>query len=53
MITQGEGLFDLEAPVKILHAIDSRVAYGTDGDEACLPTIEKINQACEDLHNDY
>jgi pyruvate/2-oxoglutarate/acetoin dehydrogenase E1 component len=42
-------LFDyLDAPVKVLHAQDCRVAYGTDGDEICLPqTLEVINAALE------
>ncbi|MFQ5453867.1 MAG: thiamine pyrophosphate-dependent enzyme, partial [Candidatus Zixiibacteriota bacterium] len=38
VITNGEGLFYLEAPVKLVTAIDARVAYGVDGDNACLPT---------------
>ena len=35
-------LYSLEAPVKTLTAIDARVAYGVDGDEACLPTVDKV-----------
>ncbi len=44
-----EHLFDyLDAPVKVLHAQDCRVAYGTDGDEICLPqTLEVIDAAYE------
>lgn len=53
VITSGEGLFHLEAPVKLLTAIDSRVAYGVDGDNACLPNVEKIVAAVEDLHDKY
>lgn len=53
VITKGEGLFHLEAPVKLLTAIDARVAYGVDGDEACLPTVEKIIAGVEELHSDY
>ncbi len=53
IITSGEGLFDLEAPVKLVTAIDSRVAYGMDGDAACLPTVAKIVDAIEDLYNNY
>ena len=53
VITGGEGLFSLEAPVKLLTAIDARVAYGVDGDEACLPTVGKIVAAVEDLHDRY
>ncbi|MBI5267811.1 MAG: hypothetical protein HY851_11330 [candidate division Zixibacteria bacterium] len=53
IITSGEGLFSLEAPVKLLTAIDARVAYGVDGDEACLPTVPKIVAAVEELHDKY
>lgn len=53
IITQGEGLFHLTAPVKTLTAIDARVAYGMDGDEACLPSVDKIVAACEELVRNY
>ncbi|MDF1544468.1 MAG: thiamine pyrophosphate-dependent enzyme [bacterium] len=53
IVTRGEGMFFLEAPVKILTAIDARVAYGMDGDAACLPNVDKIVHEIEDLHNDY
>jgi 2-oxoisovalerate dehydrogenase E1 component len=53
VITRGEGLFTLEAPVKMVTAIDARVAYGVDGDNACLPTVDKIVAACEDVHHNY
>ena len=53
IITGGEALFHLEAPVKLLTAIDSRVAYGLDGDAACLPTVDKIVAAAEELHDKY
>ncbi len=53
VITSGEGLFHLEAPVRLLTAIDSRVAYGVDGDNACLPNVEKIVTAVEELHVNY
>ncbi len=53
VITRGEGLYHLEAPVKLVTAIDARVAYGVDGDNACLPTVDKIVAALEDLHNNY
>ena len=46
-------MFDLEAPVKLLTAIDARVSYGMDGDAASLPTVEKIVAAVEELHNNY
>ncbi len=53
VITGGEGIFDLEAPVKLVTAIDARVAYGVDGDSACLPTVDKIVAAIEELHKNY
>ncbi len=53
VITKGEGLYHLEAPIKLVTAIDARVAYGVDGDNACLPTVEKVTAALEDLHNNY
>jgi pyruvate/2-oxoglutarate/acetoin dehydrogenase E1 component len=53
VITRGEGLYHLEAPVKMVTAIDARVAYGVDGDNASLPTVDKISAAIEDLHDNY
>lgn len=53
IITRGEGIFHLEAPVKLVTAIDARVAYGMDGDAACLPTVDKIVAAVEDLYSNY
>lgn len=53
VITGGDALFHLEAPVKLVTAIDARVAYGMDGDEACLPTVDKITAAVEELHGGY
>ncbi|UCD64061.1 MAG: hypothetical protein JSW34_01120 [Candidatus Zixiibacteriota bacterium] len=53
IITRGEGLYHLEAPVKLVTAIDARVAYGVDGDNACLPNVDKITAAIEDLHDNY
>jgi 2-oxoisovalerate dehydrogenase E1 component len=50
IITGSEALFHLETPVKLLTAIDSRVAYGVDGDNACLPTVDKIVSAVEELN---
>jgi hypothetical protein len=38
---------------KLLTAIDARVAYGVDGDNACLPTVDKIVAAVEELHDNY
>lgn len=53
VITSGEGLFHLEAPVKLVTAIHARVAYGVDGDNACLPTVDKVVAAIEEIHNNY
>jgi 2-oxoisovalerate dehydrogenase E1 component len=45
-----KNLFDyLDAPVDVLHAVDSRVAYGHDGDNICLPNTEKIVDAARTL----
>lgn len=52
IITKGDGLFHLEAPISTVTAIDARVAYGVDGDNSCLPTVDKIVKAIEDL-NEY
>ncbi|HOP07207.1 MAG TPA: thiamine pyrophosphate-dependent enzyme [candidate division Zixibacteria bacterium] len=53
LITRGEGIFTLEAPVKLVTALDSRVAYGLDGDAICLPSVDKITEALEELHSKY
>jgi len=53
VITGGNALYHLEAPVKLVTAIDSRVAYGVDGDNACLPTVDKIVTAMTELHENY
>lgn len=53
VITRGDGIFHLEAPIKIVTAIEARVAYGVDGDAACLPTVDKIVAAAEELANNY
>jgi 2-oxoisovalerate dehydrogenase E1 component len=43
-------LFDyLDAPVKILHAADCRVAYGKEGDEICLPQTTEVVEKAEEL----
>ncbi|MFH1686158.1 MAG: thiamine pyrophosphate-dependent enzyme [bacterium] len=53
IITGSDGLFHLEAPIKMVTAIDSRVAYGVDGDNACLPTVDKIVAGIEEIHSNY
>ncbi len=53
IITNSDALYSLEAPVKMVTAIDARVAYGVDGDESCLPTVDKVVTAVEDLHDNY
>lgn len=46
----GNKLFDhLDGPVRLLTAQDCRVAYGTDGDEACLPQVSEILEIALDL----
>jgi len=39
----------LDAPVRILHAQDARVAYGLDGDEICLPQTKHVIRAAKEL----
>ncbi len=43
-------LFDyLDGPVRLLTAQDCRVAYGADGDEICLPQIDRIIETAKEL----
>ena len=51
LITSGEAINYLEAPVKVVTAIDARVAYGIDGDDICLPNNQKIIEAIEEIMN--
>jgi 2-oxoisovalerate dehydrogenase E1 component len=45
-----DNLFDyLDAPVKVLHAQDCRVAYGLDGDSICLPQTDTVVSAALEL----
>jgi 2-oxoisovalerate dehydrogenase E1 component len=45
-------LFDyLDGPVRLLTAQDARVAYGAEGDEICLPQVNKIVEIAEGLVN--
>jgi len=45
-----ENLFEyLDAPVKVLHAQDCRVAYGKDGDNICLPQTDGVVKAAREL----
>ncbi len=53
IVTRSDGLFHLEAPVKLVTAIDARVAYGQDGDAVCLPTVDKVVAAAQELHDNY
>jgi len=39
----------LDAPVRVLHAQDARVAYGLDGDDICLPHTKHLVQAAVEL----
>ncbi|MEZ5358560.1 MAG: thiamine pyrophosphate-dependent enzyme [Candidatus Zixiibacteriota bacterium] len=49
VITQSEYINYLEAPIKLVTAIDARVSYGVDGDEACLPNNAKIMAAIDEV----
>jgi pyruvate/2-oxoglutarate/acetoin dehydrogenase E1 component len=49
VITSSDALGYLEAPVKLITAIDSRVAYGLDGDAICLPNTEKVLAAVDEV----
>jgi 2-oxoisovalerate dehydrogenase E1 component len=49
VITSSDAISYLEAPVRLLTAIDSRVAYGLDGDAICLPSTEKILAAVDEI----
>lgn len=51
VITEGDAIGNLEAPLKVVTAIDSRVAYGLDGDAACLPSAEKLLTAVDEIMN--
>lgn len=48
VITGGDTMDSLEAPVKVETSLNVRVAYGPDGDAVCLPTVEKIVAAVEE-----
>jgi 2-oxoisovalerate dehydrogenase E1 component len=39
----------LDSPVRLITAQDARVAYGPDGDEACIPQQEKVLEVAEEL----
>ena len=41
-ITSSDAFGYLDAPIGMITAIDARVAYGPDGDRACLPQMEQI-----------
>ena len=49
VITSCNAVDYLEAPIKLITAIDSRVAYGVDGDAICLPTTKKIVDAAQEI----
>jgi pyruvate/2-oxoglutarate/acetoin dehydrogenase E1 component len=49
VITSGDAINYMEAPIKVVTAIDSRVAYGVDGDEICLPNNEKVLAAVDEI----
>jgi 2-oxoisovalerate dehydrogenase E1 component len=39
----------LDAPIRLITALDARVAYGADGDEICLPQLDKIIDTATEL----
>ena len=39
----------LDGPIRIITAQDSRVAYGADGDEICLPQLNRIIEVAAEL----
>jgi len=49
VITGSDTIGYMEAPVKVVTAIDSRVAYGVDGDTICLPNNDKILAAVDEV----
>ncbi len=49
VITSSDAMTYLESPVKLVTAIDSRVAYGVDGDAICLPTTQKVLAAVDEI----
>ena len=49
VITSSDAISYLEAPLKLVTAIDSRVVYGVDGDAICLPTTEKILKVVDEV----
>lgn len=49
VITRGDAINYLEAPIKLVTAIDARVSYGVDGDEACLPNNAKLMAAIDEV----
>lgn len=49
VITGSDAFGYLDAPIGMITPIDSRVAYGPDGDRACLPQLEQIVAEAERL----
>ncbi len=49
VITRSDAINYVEAPIKLVTAIDSRVAYGVDGDDICLPNDAKILAAIDEV----
>lgn len=42
VITSSDAMGYLDAPIGMITPLDARVAYGPDGDRACLPQLETI-----------
>ncbi len=47
VITSSDAFGYLDAPIGMVTALDARVAYGPDGDRACIPQIEQIISEAE------
>jgi 2-oxoisovalerate dehydrogenase E1 component len=49
VITSSDAFGYLDAPIGMITALDARVAYGPDGDRACLPQLEQIIAEAEKI----
>jgi pyruvate/2-oxoglutarate/acetoin dehydrogenase E1 component len=51
IITGSDAMGYLDAPIGMVTPADCRVAYGPDGDRACLPQLEQIVEEAERIVN--
>ncbi len=49
VISSSEAFGYLDAPIGLITPLDARVAYGPDGDRACLPQLDQIVAETERL----